>query len=131
MQMGTERNSNKHFARFLSTCPVHTIVIYGDSPLPETAFLSTFFEQLGGRSKLLSESFGLWLFSAQNNLHAKETFWRGQILLLCSPTFLKFHGPEVKLIDCFISLWTSLLVLITDQFSYLLQEVEMQVGSQS
>ena len=59
MQMGTERNSNKHFARFLSTCPVHTIVIYGDSPLPETAFLSTFFEQLGGRSKLLSESFGL------------------------------------------------------------------------
>lgn len=98
----------------LCTHPVHTIVIYGESSLPETGPLSTFFRQLGGRSKVLPESFGLWFFSAQNNLHAKETFWGEKFCSSVVPLLkLQFHSPEVKLIDCFISHWTSISVLIS------------------
>lgn len=62
---------------------VQKIASYSDGCLPGTDPLATFFRQLGERSEVLFESLGPWLFSTQNNLHAKETFWGGK---LCSPT---------------------------------------------
>ena len=61
---------------------VQKIVSYSDGCLPGTDPLATFFRQLGERSEVLFESLGPWLFSTQNNLHAKETFWGGKF---CSP----------------------------------------------
>ena len=73
------------FPRFL---PVYTpssyYLIYGDSSLPGTGPLSTFFRQLERRSKFLPESFCPWLFSAQNKQHAKETLGGGRILFTYS-----------------------------------------------
>ena len=52
-QWDTERNFNKQtlLGFTLSTCLVPTIVMYGDSSLPGTGPPSTFFRQLGGRSR--------------------------------------------------------------------------------
>ena len=54
-----EKNFNKQtlLGSSLSTHLVHITFIYGDSSLPGTGPLSTIFRQLGGRSKVLPESF--------------------------------------------------------------------------
>lgn len=54
-----------------------------------TGPLSTFFQAVGGRLKVLSESFRPWLFSSKNNPHAKVTFWGSRFCspILASPVF--------------------------------------------
>ena len=99
---GTQRGIITDFAG--SSLPphlVHTTVLYGDVPFleqvshlpgwPKNSFMffhtifwkntnglfnqpNTFFRQWGGKSKLLPESFGAWLFSAHNNPHAREAY---------------------------------------------------------
>ena len=58
-QWDTERSFYKQtlLGSSLSARLVHTIVIYGDSSLPGTGLLSTFFRQLGGKSKVFPEAF--------------------------------------------------------------------------
>ena len=64
---------------------VHTIVTYKASFFPRTDSLSTFFRQ---------QSLGPWLFSTQNNLHAKESDWG---VKFCSPTLARVEGePTVS-----------------------------------
>ena len=63
-QRDTERSFYKQtlLGPSLSTRLVHTILIYGDSSLPGTGLLSTFFRQLGE-----SQRFFLRLLSPKNN----------------------------------------------------------------
>lgn len=49
-----------------------SVVIYGHSCPPGIGLLS----KLGGRSKLLLESFDPWLFSTWNHLHAEVAYFR-------------------------------------------------------
>lgn len=73
---------------FAKCLPVHTpgshyLYLWWALHSPEqVVYLSTFSKQLGGKSKVLPESLGPWLFSSWNTLHAKETFWCG---MFCSP----------------------------------------------
>ena len=67
----------------LSTHLVHTRLSMVTAPfLEQVLYLHALDSRWGGRSKFLPESFGLWLFSAWNNLHAEELFWGGKF---CSP----------------------------------------------
>ena len=49
----------------------------------EQALYVSFFRQLGRSSKFLPESFGLGLFSAGDNLYAKEIFGGGKFCGVC------------------------------------------------
>lgn len=72
---------------------VHTIVTYKASSFPRTDSLSTFFRQ---------QSLGPWLFSTQNNLHAKESGWG---VKLCSPILARVEGEPTE-----SHLWCSLKI---------------------
>lgn len=78
------------FAGFFHVYMPNTyIVINGDSSLPGQVLYLHSFRQLGGRLKVLSESFRPWLFSSKNNPHAKVTFWGSRFCspILASPVF--------------------------------------------
>ena len=63
---------------------VHTTVTYKASSFPRTDSLSIFFRQ---------QSLGPWLFSTQNNLHAKESDWG---VKFCSPTLARVEGEPTE-----------------------------------
>lgn len=99
------------------SCQVFFVTLSRDS-----LQITLFFRQLQERSKHIPEPFEPWLFSAGNNLHAKETFWGSRQILFPYNSIVVDHLNKVHL---------TIMTSIVNNFSLTVPRVWMSFGGWS